>query len=178
MKLLFQMNIYIYKYAYYYKNINIVIQWCILFYDTETSIYYDSDDTFYTDINVFFIEYLKKKHSKLYKDYANYFVNSKKYNFRINHLDDLDILNLYYKYNGKINMYDMCKKCRLHTNDNLYVKYIHGQYNYHLYDSFIKCKNCNFNCKKFDLNIIFENKLCKEKDLMTINIFIYLYILF
>lgn len=154
---------YIFRYAYYHKNINIFIQWCILCYNPNSDYY----DVFFYEINLLFIKYLKKRRSKLYKEYCNYFVQNNKCKIIIKKLKDLNILDLYYKYNGIISICEVCINCE-NTNDDrdyrdlffIYKKNNSNKYNSHY--TTIYCDHCVLKCKNLDLHNIIRRNIHKR----------------
>lgn len=66
------------------------------------------------------------------------------------------MLNLYYKFNGKINIYECLKCIPKYTYGFLYVKYV--QNNYYLFDAITHCEICNLNYRYINLHTLIEKK--------------------
>lgn len=156
---------YIFKYVYYYKNINILNFWTLLCYNKDS----DENDEFIYDICILLMQYLKNKRSSLYKKYCNFFVKNNTCNVEIYNLRSLNILNLYYKYNGTVQIYKKCDKCYPFKN----CSYFDKSYNCTIY--FINCIECTLKYKYLHLNQLIEEKIHTNTELKIINIFYCLY---
>lgn len=164
---------YIYKYAYYYKNINIVMQMYNLgeYLDNYSSNYdvgcIPSD--IYDLIAIHFIKYLKNKKSKLYKKICEMYTSEKVFNMQIYKEYNMNILNIFYKYNGKIKLYndDDCDSCK-----KIYCKNKLSGYPICNMCSIINCKSINLNEIIFNCN---TNKYVSTYTISQVVSCIYLY---
>lgn len=144
---------YIYKYAYYHKNPYIVMQIYNIYAYINKGIYdyiegYIPSEC-YDLIALSYIKYIKNKKSNLYKKICKIYTTEKIFNMQINNEKHLDILNIFYKYNGKIKIYN--------DDDSESCKTIYQQIRV---PNNCMCKMCSMiDCESINLNEIMLN--CK-----------------
>lgn len=151
---------YINKYAYYYKNINIINQFNLLCKYTNLCDYYCEfmEMRNYSLMTISFLKYLKRKKSRIYiKIYTNY-INDITFDSFIENEIDLDILNILYKYNGKIRIYAIDDYCAIDCKTINLNNFFSNKQNNHNYN--IAKHEC-YHCYIYIINNMKINKLIK-----------------